>query len=64
MRDEPHAPHSRGVPDVRPLDVFGSIKIKLGVLVAGAVVAAAVITWVGLANHLGPSKTLPLAVFG
>ncbi|MDR3202278.1 MAG: HAMP domain-containing protein [Bifidobacteriaceae bacterium] len=50
--------------DFRPLDAFGSIKIKLGVLVTGAVVSAAVITWVGLYNRLGPSKTLPLAVFG
>jgi signal transduction histidine kinase len=51
-------------PSLRPLDIFGSIKIKLGVLVAGAVVAAAVITWVGQANGMGPSRTLPLAVFG
>ncbi|MDR1427821.1 MAG: HAMP domain-containing protein [Bifidobacteriaceae bacterium] len=51
-------------PDLRPLDALGSIKIKLGVLVTGAVVAASLITWVGLANRLGPSRTLPLAVFG
>jgi signal transduction histidine kinase len=46
------------------LDGLGSIKIKLGVLVTGAVVAASLITWVGLSNSLGPSRTLPLAVFG
>jgi signal transduction histidine kinase len=49
---------------LRPLDAFGSIKIKLGVLVAGAVSAASLITWVGLVNRLGPSRTLPLAVLG
>jgi signal transduction histidine kinase len=52
------------LPDFRPLDIFSSIKIKLGVLVTGAVAAAAVVTWVGLANRLGPSRTLPLAIFG
>jgi signal transduction histidine kinase len=46
------------------LDGLGSIKIKLGVLVTGAVTAASLITWVGLSNSLGPSRTLPLAVFG
>ncbi|MDR0504965.1 MAG: HAMP domain-containing histidine kinase [Bifidobacteriaceae bacterium] len=51
-------------PDLRPLDIFGSIKIKLGVLVAGAVTAAVVIAWIGFHNLLGPSKTLPLAVLG
>lgn len=51
-------------PDLRPLDALGSIKIKLGVLVTGAVAAASLITWVGLVNGLGPSRTLPLAVFG
>jgi signal transduction histidine kinase len=49
---------------LRPLDGLGSIKIKLGVLVTGAVTAASLITWVGLSNSLGPSRTLPLAVFG
>lgn len=48
--------------DVRPLDRFSSIKIKLGVLVSATVTLAAFITWLGLYNHLGPSRTLPLAV--
>lgn len=48
--------------DVRPLDRFSSLKIKLGVLVTATVTLAAFITWVGLYNHLGPTRTLPLAV--
>ena len=48
--------------DVRPLDRFSSIKIKLGVLVSATVTLAAFVTWLGLYNHLGPSRTLPLAV--
>ncbi len=48
--------------DVRPLDRFSSIKIKLGVLVTATVTLAAFITWIGLYNQLGPSRTLPLAV--
>jgi len=50
------------IPDVRPLDRFRSIKIKLGVLVAATVTLAAFITWFGLYNHLGPSRTLPIAI--
>ncbi|WP_456823803.1 sensor histidine kinase [Cellulomonas sp. P5_E12] len=50
------------IPDVRPLDRFRSIKVKLGVLVAATVTLAAFITWVGLYNHLGPTRTLPLAI--
>ena len=50
------------LPDVRPLDRLSSIKIKLGVLVAATVTAAAFITWLGLYNHLGPSRTLPIAI--
>jgi signal transduction histidine kinase len=46
----------------RPLDVFGSIKVKIGLLVTAAVVAAVVMTWVGLKNGLGPTNTMPLAV--
>ncbi|WP_149202624.1 HAMP domain-containing sensor histidine kinase [Actinotalea subterranea] len=56
-----HAGRGR-LPDVRPLDRFSSIKIKLGVLVTATVTLAAFITWVGLYNHLGPTRTLPLAV--
>ncbi|QTE31327.1 HAMP domain-containing sensor histidine kinase [Pengzhenrongella sicca] len=48
--------------DVRPLDRFRSIKIKLGVLVAATVTLAAFLTWLGLNYHLGPTRTLPLAV--
>ncbi|WP_028048923.1 ATP-binding protein [Cellulomonas sp. URHD0024] len=51
------------IPDVRPLDSFRSIKIKLGILVAASVTLAAAITWWGLTQkHLGPSRTLPLAI--
>jgi signal transduction histidine kinase len=60
-------PHVRGtyrdrLPDVRPLDRFRSIKIKLGVLVAATVTLAAFLTWLGLNNSLGPTRTLPLAI--
>ena len=48
--------------DVRPLDRFSSIKIKLGILVTATVTLAAFITWIGLVNQLGPTRTLPLAV--
>ncbi len=55
--------HGRGrLPDVRPLDRFSSIKIKLGILVTATVSLAAFITWLGLRNHLGPTRTLPLAI--
>src|SRR5450759_1504966 len=47
---------------MRPLDRFSSIKIKLGVLVTATVTLAAFITWIGLYNHLGPTRTLPLAI--
>ena len=50
------------LPDVRPLDRFASIKIKLGILVAATVTLAAFLTWIGLYNHLGPTRTLPLAI--
>lgn len=48
--------------DIRPLDRLRSIKIKLGVLVAATVTLAALLTWVGLSRHLGPSRTFPLAI--
>lgn len=54
--------HAGRLPDVRPLDRFSSIKIKLGVLVTATVTIAAFVTWIGLYNHLGPSRTLPLAI--
>jgi signal transduction histidine kinase len=47
---------------VRPLDAFGSIKIKIGLLVTGAVMAAVLMTWVGLGYEMGPTRTMPLAV--
>ncbi|WP_265521988.1 sensor histidine kinase [Oerskovia flava] len=50
------------MPDVRPLDSFSSLKIKLGVLVAATVTLAVLITWIGLQNQLGPSRTFPLAI--
>lgn len=53
----------RGRLDVRPLDRFTSIKIKLGVLVAASVTLAAFITWLGLVRYeLGPSRTFPAAI--
>lgn len=56
--------HVRGrrLPDVRPLDRFSSIKIKLGILVAATVTLASFLTWIGLNNELGPTRTLPLAI--
>ena len=56
-----HAGRGR-LPDVRPLDRISSIKIKLGVLVTATVTLAAFITWLGLHNQLGPTRTLPLAI--
>ncbi|WP_100348356.1 HAMP domain-containing sensor histidine kinase [Luteimicrobium subarcticum] len=50
------------VPDVRPLDRVTSIRTKLGVLVALTVTFASFVTWVGLRNELGPTRTLPLAI--
>lgn len=58
--DQPR--HAGRLPDVRPLDRLSSIKIKLGVLVVATVSLAAFITWVGLYNELGPTRTLPLAI--
>ncbi len=55
-------PIGERLPDVRPLDRVTSIKVKLGVLVAATVTLAAFITWIGLRGHLGPSRTLPLAI--
>jgi methyl-accepting chemotaxis protein len=58
-----HARGHRGrLADVRPLDRFHTIKIKLGVLVAATVTLAAFLTWAGLHYHLGPTRTLPLAI--
>ena len=50
------------LPDVRPLDRLRSIKIKLGVLVAAAVFVAALLTWLGLNNALGPTRTFPIVI--
>ena len=54
---------SERLPDIRPLDSVRSIKVKLGVLVAATVTLAAFVTWFGLLRlHLGPTRTLPLAI--
>ncbi|GAB2472622.1 sensor histidine kinase [Xylanimonas ulmi] len=47
---------------IRPLDPLRSIKIKLGVLVVAAATFAAAMTWLGLRQHLGPSRTFPLVI--
>lgn len=60
--DQPRHAGRRLLPDVRPLDRFSSIKIKLGILVTATVTLAALVTWLGLQNHLGPTRTLPLAI--
>ena len=66
MKDVDTPRHVRGslahLSDVRPLDQFRTIKIKLGVLVISTNILAVFITWMGLRNHLGPSRTLPLAI--
>ncbi|HLV05279.1 MAG TPA: HAMP domain-containing sensor histidine kinase [Actinomycetaceae bacterium] len=55
--------HARGgLRMSRPLDRFRSLKLKLGVLVAVTVTAAAFITWLGLRYELGPTRTFPLAI--
>lgn len=48
--------------DVRPLDRFQTIKMKLGVLVVSTNTLAVFITWIGLRNRFGPSRTLPVAI--
>ncbi len=66
---EPHGPQGRPrkehhrLPDVRPLDPVRSIKTKLGLLVAATVTFAVLVTWLGLRNELGPTRTFPLAIF-
>ncbi|CAM3873342.1 HAMP domain-containing sensor histidine kinase [Isoptericola cucumis] len=55
--------HHHRIPDVRPLDPLRSLKTKLGVLVVATVIFAVLVTWIGLQNQLGPTRTLPLAVF-
>lgn len=50
------------LPDVRPLDRLRSLKTKLGALVMASVTLAVFVTWLGLRNHLGPTRTLPLSV--
>ena len=61
-RPDPRSPHRRLL-DLRPLDLVGSIKVKLGLLVVASVVATALLTWYGLLV-LGwwPRYTLPVAV--
>lgn len=55
----PLRPH---LPDVRPLDRFKTLKIKMAIVVAVSVTLAAFVTWLGLRHNLGPSRTFPLAV--
>jgi signal transduction histidine kinase len=50
------------VRDLRPLDRFRSIKLKLGVLVAATCTSSAVFVWAGLHNELATRYTLPLSV--
>lgn len=57
-----HVRRHAHLPDVRPLDLVRSLKIKLGVLTVATNTLAVLITWLGLRNHLGPSRTLPLAI--
>jgi signal transduction histidine kinase len=54
-------PGSR-VLDLRPLDPFRSIKIKLGVLVGATTTISAIAVWAGLHNDLPTRYTLPLSV--
>lgn len=55
----PLRPH---LPDVRPLDRFKSLKIKLGIVVAASVTLSAFVTWWGIRNNLGPTRSFPLAI--
>lgn len=57
-----NAPSGARVRDLRPLDPFRSIKIKLGVLVAATTTTSAVFVWAGLHNELATRYTLPLSV--
>ncbi|WP_426561808.1 HAMP domain-containing sensor histidine kinase [Angustibacter sp. McL0619] len=50
------------VRDLRPLDSFHSIKIKLGILVAATCSTSAIFVWAGLHNELATRYTLPLSV--
>lgn len=50
------------LPDVRPLDRFRTLKIKMVIVVVASVTLAAFITWWGLRNSLGPTRTFPLAI--
>ncbi|MEE6273400.1 sensor histidine kinase [Georgenia wangjunii] len=60
--DARHRPRGARAAGLRPLDRLRTIKIKLGVLVAVTVTAAAFVTWAGLHNGLGPTRTFPLAI--
>ncbi|MCL2454699.1 MAG: HAMP domain-containing histidine kinase [Micrococcales bacterium] len=50
------------MPDVRPLQRFPTLKLKLGVLVLAAVAFAAGLTWLGMSVQLGPRLTFPLVI--
>ncbi|MCL2850178.1 MAG: HAMP domain-containing histidine kinase [Micrococcales bacterium] len=55
-------PASSHLPDVRPLDQFPTIKLKLGVLVLAVVAFAAGLTWLGFYLKLGTSRTFPVVL--
>src|SRR5690625_6383870 len=48
--------------DVRPLDLFRSFKVKLGVLVVSVVTVAALLTWISIRAGLQPLLAIPLVV--
>src|SRR5690625_7006311 len=48
--------------DVRPLDLFRSFKVKLGVLVVSVVTVAALLTWISIRAGLQPLRAVPLVV--
>ncbi len=53
---------SSPLPDVRPLDRFPTIKLKLGVLVLAVVTFAAGLTWTGFARGLTVRLTFPVVL--
>src|SRR5690625_6299893 len=46
--------------DVRPLDLFRSFKVKLGVLGVSVVRVAALLTWISIRAGLQPLLAIPL----
>jgi signal transduction histidine kinase len=60
--EQPNRRATSKMRDLRPLDPFASIKIKLGVLVGSASTVCALAVWWGLHSHLATRYTLPLSV--